>query len=379
MKSNIYRFTGILLILLSLHSCKEGDLGKDKVKVCELNIKDSLKIDAYGLTFGDKLSDNFLFFNQINFDIVVYNSKTKKTQVFNKIGDGYDEIKKIYKNNLSFVNDSVIAVTSIKSIKKYDLKGGYLDEIKTLSFDNSLASLTNATFFGDTLMIAQIPLLGNPTRKKYYSKERKMIFEKKLKIYEENQYVDFTKDVNDFYEKNFYYNDIYFFNSFKLNNSYFFINSNGKVIYEYDVLSKEIKSKLEVNLPNYSPLRLRFGKQISGDEDFINIFRSSTIYEMFESNGAIYLTYNTGYDKEYIIEFKKKNKGFPFTATPKLNFNLVKTNKLGEKLYVKIGENNLYPFYADKNDYIYAMKLHDESGELNDKTTIYICELIEKK
>ncbi|AUC15226.1 hypothetical protein BTO06_08780 [Tenacibaculum sp. SZ-18] len=366
----------IILATSFLLSCKK-EVANSNFISAKVTIKDSLKINYVGLIFEEKSNKDLLFFNPTNYEIVRYNLETNTTNTFNKAGDGFDEYTKIYKNFITFRNDSVIAVSDIKSIKQYNLEGEFLGDIKFDTYDDAYAPLTNLKFYGDSLLIAMKSIQGNPSKKEYYKENRKVIFVKNLNTGEENNFINFPEELNDFFEEDYYYNDIYSFADLKKEKSFHFVNSNGKKYYEYNILENSIKSKELPNMPYYNILKLPYGKEIPQDEMFLNLYRSSTIREVFKDDKSTFVVYGEAYDREFLIEFKNKNKGFPFTVTPNINYSLFRFNEKGDgKLYRLNSGKNLYPFFWDENEEeIFMLSLNNEYDEMQGVSTIYIGKL----
>lgn len=371
-------YVSLCLFLFVFISCKNNNQkdsheSNNKSITNNISITDSIQISHAGLIYEDKLADNLLFYNPVSYDVAVYNLKSKRTSVFNKSGDGFDEYTKIYKNFITFRNDSVIAVSDIKSIKQYNLKGEFLGDIKFDTYDNAFAPLTNLKFYGDSLLIGMKSLQGNPSKKEYYKENRKVIFVKNLNTGEEDNFINFPEELNDFFEEEYYYSDIYSYADLKKEKSFYFVNSNGKVLYEFDVVSKKLNSISLPKIPCFKILKLPFGKKLSQDDILLNLYRSSSIEEIFKDSKNTFIVFGEGYDKEYLIDFKKKNKGFPFTVAPNINYSLFRFNENSHgKLYRLNKGKNLFPFYWDEQkEEIYMLSLNNEFDELNGVTTLY--------
>jgi len=372
---NTVRLLFLTVFCFVLFSCKQKNTERHN-ETHFIKIYDSIVINEPSLVFQDYNKGNFLFFNRASLNIIVYNQKDNSLLSFNKLGSGASEYKTLYSGSLKFINDTIIGVGDISSIKEYSKKGNFLGKI-TFNNENTYATVKNFKIFNDSILFAQTPLQGNPSLKSFYQKKQKLFLIKNLNTSFEKKIIDFPIDGEDFHNKDYYYENMNNFPMYIKDNYYCFANSNGKNIHKLNMENHTIDSVIPLKLPNYNPLKIRFDEGFSNDKMMMNLFMNSNILSIYKSNKFTYVLYSSGYSFNEIKKFKNLHPKFPFQESPKTKFYLNAFNE--EKTYeVKIPLDLGYPIHILNSDTVLIEKFPTENEDLKGITIIYKCKIQKK-
>ena len=231
----------------------------------------------------------------------------------------------------------------------------------------------------DSILIAYIPFEGNPGTKKFYKEKQKIILTKNINTGKENTFFDFPTDGELIFD-NQYFNNIYTYSTSFFNNYYSLINSNGKYIYKIDAIKGEVVEKNQINFKDYAPLKLDINKRVTVDEDTMNLYRNSSVWDLFESEKFYYVLYNIGYQKDFLIKYKKEHKDFPFRDNPKINFSFARVHKDNlEYDLLDLKNFNGLPVSVTKDDKIIIQKFPTEDSDFQGYTILYKCQVTDNE
>jgi len=374
-----------LTLIAFCFSCKREsniDIIKNK-KNANLVVIDSFLVESNNLKFQDFRDGHLLFFNFPAYDVLTYNIEANKQFSFNKLGPSNEEYKYIYPKSLRFVNDSIIGVSSIDYISRYDFKGKYLNRIK-IKNERTFAPLYNYKVIKDSILISILSPQGDPTTKEFYN-QKKMFLKANLLAHDllnENQtyHYDFPLKESGLSKKEFYYPNIYdYYEAIDYkSNVYSFMNSNISNIYSFDYFEMGNLKVEKIDLDNYSPLKIPFGRQLDQQESLINSFTNSIILNYLKFNSNEYILYSEALSKRDVIEFSKNNKGFPNEARPNIRVWL-HSRKNGKKTSNDIlfpdPKDYGFPICVIGEDKFITQKANDEKNDLEGNTTFYIIKL----
>ena len=145
----------------------------------------------------------------------------------------------------------------------------------------------------------------------------------------------------------------------------------------YDILSTRLLNHSKLNLENYNPIKIKFGKTINPDEQLIYMYSSGTIRGYFKNKEREIVLYSEGIEKETIIHFfKDNNSKYDRPETPFWIQILDKKTKITNDILVppKLG---LLSAMISENVLLFR-KPKNEKDEINGLTKFYYVKLVEK-
>jgi hypothetical protein len=369
----------ITLISVLFFSCSNVDKKKNHKKIntsFDLVLKDSITINHPNLFFQDYKNEKLLLYNYVNFDVGVYNIENNSLNIFNKYGRSYDSYNNIVQDGLRFITDTIIGVGEIKGVKKYNFKGDYLGQIKVKN-DFTYAPSVNFHLI-DSVFILIKKFQGNPSKREFYKKSHKLLTKKNINTGEQEDFAVYPNKNSELSNDEYYFTYVYDFYE-KINkkeNTFSFINSNDSNIFDYDISTMKLKSSKKLELENYNPIKVEFGKTRGRDKQTIDLYSNGVIRNYFNYDNREIVLYNEGLDESYVIDFFKNNDEY---SVPKMIFWI---NIMDEREKVsndiKIPYELGYPVHMKSKNQLIFKKHNNKQDELKGVSKFYYVDIIKR-
>lgn len=365
------------LLFLIITSCQN----KKKIPISDasfsLRITDSIVVDMPDAKFADFRANKLLLYNSSSFDILTKNILTNSSKKFNNFGEEKEGYNRLIKGNVSFKNDSVITVSTNKSLINYDTKGNFISKLH-IENTSEITPIKNFKFINDSIVFYVSIPEGNTSKISYYKNKRDVLIKENVKTNERVSFVSFPNEKSDIYTEDYFYPYIYD-HYFNIDNNFIsYLNSNGNKIYYYDMNDgfKEKKS-LDLDLEFYNRIQINFGTLIDRDESIAQAFCSGIIKGNFHHSDSIFTIYKEGFSRDFIKKFAQDNVGFPYYVRPKSKYYLnVIYNGIKIMNDVKFDEAYGVPVYVENKGFILSKKYITEEEDLKGITVFYILKMI---
>lgn len=374
MKLNtLFLFAAFIFLL---ESCIGSDNEKGKeLKVTESNFKtvDSIVFREPNIFLKAKQADKLLFVRFSNQDIIFYDLKNKNLSKINVFGDGPEKVSMPLGYNVGFLGDSLIWVSNINAVLKYNFEGKFQGKFAVVN-ENTYAPLMNVTLKDSTLIALTFPQ-GYTNKLSFYENKQTLFLKHDLKNDEQIRFFDYPTEGSNVYT------DDYFLG----NNHYFHVNyaeSKEKatlltavepLLYTLDLQKCEINKKITFSPEYFAPLKVYFKDNPDNTMIFMQAYMGSVFNGHFIVKDVNYAFYSIPYSLEYMTEFVKTHKNFPFEEAPEIKSALTVFDNEGKKLRddivfpASLGK----PLLMDEDGIIYFMKNPTEEDEKKGQTVYY--------
>jgi len=368
----------LVINMIFLFGCLNSN--QDAYKpVFELKVIDSIVIKGYKPIFCANTQNLFLFHDYFNGDISIYDTITKTCTKFNKrgMGPGNYGAHVGFDGNITFLNDSIIAIGSGNHLILYDLMGNLINEIK---FD-SITNIKNIHNLNNGKVLIFRSLSGDATSKSFYTEKQNMcvIFDTLRKTTIES--IEFPSDSSIFPNSNFSYLHSFRHHSILLDNCLYLLNRNDPRILQYKIQNNNSLTELKLNnvlhlsLTNYNPLLREFNK-LDNQQDGLNNFLQNGVITYFNIvNDTIYTEYVMGFTKDEIKEIYLKENIGDIRQKRFLNIQY-KQNKITDDIPLNKRFSEI-AFVANSKSF-YLQKEPNEFDESLQQQVFYKAELINK-
>jgi hypothetical protein len=384
LKTNVFSF---VFLLIFTASCNQK---KDSIKIDAesifpqqeglFSIVDSIVINEPSVFLKSKKGSKFLFVRHTNQDVVLFDERNKTFLKFNKFGQDPFTISTPINDNIGFVNDSVIWISDVGKIKKFSLEGEFLEAMDVPSI-NPYTPLSKILFNEKYLYALEIPV-GNTSSKEYYEKKYSLFLKHSLTDSIQERFFDFPpKDSKFFTDKYYLAYNVFFYVNYPNKTSATYLYSVEPIIYTVNLEKETISKKTEFSPEYFTPLKVYFKDKPDNTMIFMQAYMGSVFTGHFIVNDINYAFYSIPYSEEFMVEFVKTHKNFPFEEAPDIKFALTVFDNEGKKLRDDI----VFPtslgkaLLMDEDGIIYFMKNPTEDDEKKGQTVYYKVRLTDEK
>ncbi|MDZ4148790.1 MAG: hypothetical protein U1C58_10935 [Flavobacteriaceae bacterium] len=382
MKLNILYF--FLAFVFLFESCISNDKKKSiELKVSESNFKivDSIVIKEPNIFLKAKQADKLLFIRTSNQDIILYDLKNKKLSKINVFGDGPEKVSMPLGYNIGFLSDSLIWVSNINAVLKYNFAGKFQGKYAVIN-ENTYAPLLNVTLKDSTLIALTFPQ-GYTNKLSFYENKQTLFLKHDLKNNEQIRFFDFPTEGSNVYTDDYFLGNNHYFhvNYTETKEEATFLSAVEPLLFTLDFQKCEISKKITFSPEYFAPLKVYFKDKPDNTMIFMQAYMGSVFNGHFIVNERNYVFYSIPYSLEYMTEFVKTHKNFPFEQAPEIKFALTVFDNEGKKLRDDI----VFPtslgkaLLMDEEGIIYFMKNPTEEDEKKGQTVYYKVRLTDEK
>lgn len=374
MKLNTLCF--FLAFVFLFESCISNDKKKsNELKVSERNFKivDSIVIKEPNIFLKAKQADKLLFVRFSNQDIIFYDLKNKKHSKINVFGDGPEKVSMPLGYNIGFLGDSLIWVSNINTVLKYDFEGKFQGKFAVVN-ENTYAPLQNISLKDSTMITLTFPQ-GYTNTLSYYQNKQSLFLKHDLKSNEQIRFFDFPTEGSNIYTDDYYLGNNHYFhvNYSETREKATFLGAVEPLLYTLDLQKCEINKKIAFSPEYFAPLKVYFKDKPDNNRIFMQAYMGSVFNGHFIVDDINYAFYSIPYSEEFMVEYVKTHKNFPFEEAPEIKFALTVFDKDGKKLRDDI----VFPtslgkaLLMDEDGIIYFMKNPTENDEKKGQTVYY--------
>lgn len=366
----------LLITLLFFNSClnrPSTDLAK-KTDYSEYLIQDSIIINEPEIFLKAISKNHLLFVRPTNQDIVLFNKNLKKSNLFNVFGEGPK--KSSYPlgsmKSIGFFDNSTIWISDLQKILYFDLFGNFKDEIK-IENPNTYAPLSYLKVEDSIAYLFTIPQ-GFTNKLEFYKSKQTLFLKEDLKNGIQKRFFDFPpKDSHFFTDEYYLAKGSYFYVNYLKNKTATYLYSTEPTIYSIDLVNEATTKKAKFSPEYFAPLKVYFKDKPDNNRIFMQSYMGSFFTGHFIVDDINYAFYSIPYSEEFMVEYVKTHKNFPFEEAPEIKFALTVFDKDGKKLRddivfpTSLGK----PLLMDEDGIIYFMKNPTEDDEKKGQTVYY--------
>lgn len=335
-------------------------------------VVDSIVLAEPLMFLKDKKGSELIFVRHTNQDILLYNEVTETSHKTNKFGQDPFSIKTPISENIGFFSNNIFWMSDIGNIKKFNLQGEFVEQIDIESV-NDYAPLKNIFWEDGYILALEVPM-GFTNEYAYYTKKRKIFVKHQTENNEQIRFFDFPPEDSQFFTEDSYLaNNSYFFTNLVNDSTLTYLYAVEPIVFQIDINSLEIVKKISFSPEYFSPLKVYFKDKPDNNRIFMQAYMGSVFTGHFIVDKINYVFYNIPYSEEFMVEFVKTHKNFPFEDAPEIKFALTIFDNDGKKLRddlvlpTSLGK----PLLMDDNGIIYFMKNPTEYDEKMGQTVYY--------
>lgn len=335
-------------------------------------VVDSIVLAEPLMFLKDKKGSELIFVRHTNQDILLYNEVTETSHKTNKFGQVPFSIKTPISENIGFFSEDIFWLSDVGNIKKFDLKGNFVEQLDVKSV-NEYTPLRDIYFKDGYILALEIPV-GFTNEYAYYNKNYKLFVKHQIENQNQTRFFDFPPKDSKFFTYKYYlaYN-VFFYINYLGTTSATYLYSVEPIIYTVNLEKETISKKAEFSPEYFSPLKVYFKDKPDNNRIFMQAYMGSVFTGHFIVDKINYVFYNIPYSEEFMVEFVKTHKNFPFEDAPEIKFALTIFDNDGKKLRddlvlpTSLGK----PLLMDDNGIIYFMKNPTEYDEKMGQTVYY--------
>ena len=380
----LYTLFFFVAFVFLFESCISNDKKKRvELKVTESNFKivDSIVIKEPNIFLKAKQADKLLFIRTSNQDIILYDLKNKKLSKINVFGDGPEKVSMPLGYNIGFLSDSLIWVSNINAVLKYNFAGKFQGKYAVIN-ENTYAPLLNVTLKDSALIALTFPQ-GYTNKLSFYENKQTLFLKHDLKNNEQIRFFDFPTEGSNVYTDDYFLGNNHYFqvNYTETKEEATFLSAVEPLLFTLDFQKCEISKKITFSPEYFAPLKVYFKDKPDNTMIFMQAYMGSVFNGHFIVNERNYVFYSIPYSLEYMTEFVKTHKNFPFEQAPEIKFALTVFDNEGKKLrdYIVFPTSLGKALLMDEEGIIYFMKNPTEEDEKKGQTVYYKVRLTDEK